>query len=396
MNAEDIKDDLTPGKGRPEWIFSAYGPGRQAPAQLFGGPERERSFEEMRAEHYSATAAGNPQIAVRNANELYMAAEAQMRTILNDLEGAIKYIIDGANQHPNRIDITEGRMQVSSGQQGTFGVKGTSTQALGLNPPSSLSELTPKASHFGQPSSLEPQSQLPFGKPALNQLSGQVSALGSTGPLSGMQPAFGQPSTFKASPFAQQLPQATAQGQFNQATTVSPFTQPSNITQATGQSQLQPHNPFGQPFPSTSPAGPPVIQQPPTSGITSVAAQDFRTATADTRVGDTSNLDPLPKARGETRHDPTTKRLILWKGQPTKYINNEPCFQHPDAPGVFVHIYFPNGPPPLESFKSSVGNPEQYTPDVETAYRHLKEHGTFKDGVMPYVPPRPEWCSFDL
>lgn len=50
---------------RPQWILSAYGPGRQAPAQLFGGPLREQSFEEMRLMHYMALASGNAQQAVR-------------------------------------------------------------------------------------------------------------------------------------------------------------------------------------------------------------------------------------------------------------------------------------------------------------------------------------------
>lgn len=47
----------------PQWILSAYGPGRYAPTQLFGGL-REQSFEEMRLRHYMAVAAGNPQAAV--------------------------------------------------------------------------------------------------------------------------------------------------------------------------------------------------------------------------------------------------------------------------------------------------------------------------------------------
>lgn len=49
---------------RPQWILSAYGPGRNAPAQLFGGPLREQSFEEMRLMHYMALASGTPQQAV--------------------------------------------------------------------------------------------------------------------------------------------------------------------------------------------------------------------------------------------------------------------------------------------------------------------------------------------
>lgn len=51
---------------RPQWIFSAYGPGLKAPAQLFGGPLREQSFEETRLQFYLAAAEGNSQAAVRH------------------------------------------------------------------------------------------------------------------------------------------------------------------------------------------------------------------------------------------------------------------------------------------------------------------------------------------
>jgi nucleoporin NUP42 len=62
VDKEIIRSDLT--KERPQWIFSAYGPGKAAPAQLFGGSIREQSFEEMRLHHYIAAAAGNAQHAV--------------------------------------------------------------------------------------------------------------------------------------------------------------------------------------------------------------------------------------------------------------------------------------------------------------------------------------------
>ena len=52
---------------KPQWPLSAYGPGRQAPEQLFGGPNREQSFEEMRLKHYMGVAAGNMQGAVSEA-----------------------------------------------------------------------------------------------------------------------------------------------------------------------------------------------------------------------------------------------------------------------------------------------------------------------------------------
>ncbi|KAI0141878.1 hypothetical protein GGR57DRAFT_395503 [Xylariaceae sp. FL1272] len=51
-----IKTDLT--TELPQWILSSYGPGRDAPEQLFGGYPREQSFEEIRLHVQSAT---NPQ-----------------------------------------------------------------------------------------------------------------------------------------------------------------------------------------------------------------------------------------------------------------------------------------------------------------------------------------------
>jgi hypothetical protein len=49
---------------RPQWILSAYGPGRNAPEQLFGGPVREQSFEEIHLLHRIAERSGNVQHAV--------------------------------------------------------------------------------------------------------------------------------------------------------------------------------------------------------------------------------------------------------------------------------------------------------------------------------------------
>lgn len=69
LDKKAIISDLT--TERPQWILSAYGPGRQAPAQLFGGPLREQSFEEMRLAHYMGMAAGNPQQAVRKIWKMY-------------------------------------------------------------------------------------------------------------------------------------------------------------------------------------------------------------------------------------------------------------------------------------------------------------------------------------
>lgn len=63
LSTEVIQKDLT--NERPQWILSCYGPGKDAPAQLFGGYPREQSFEEMRLHHLAGKASGNEQRAVR-------------------------------------------------------------------------------------------------------------------------------------------------------------------------------------------------------------------------------------------------------------------------------------------------------------------------------------------
>lgn len=45
LSKESIKVDLA--EERPSWILSCYGPGKDAPEQLFGGFPREQSLEEV-------------------------------------------------------------------------------------------------------------------------------------------------------------------------------------------------------------------------------------------------------------------------------------------------------------------------------------------------------------
>lgn len=63
----------------------------------------------MRAAHYAAVASGTPEKAIQEANNMYTEAEQQMKAVLNDLDGAMKYIINGEYEHPNRFDIIEGK-----------------------------------------------------------------------------------------------------------------------------------------------------------------------------------------------------------------------------------------------------------------------------------------------
>jgi nucleoporin NUP42 len=105
----------------------------------------------------------------------------------------------------------------------------------------------------------------------------------------------------------------------------------------------------------------------------------------------------MPNLTGQTVHDPTTKKLRTWKGQPVTYVSEDnPCYAHPEDPTILVHIFFPDGPPLATTLKDAQAKDGEYTPDVEAAYKFAKQHGHFKDGLIPKVPPKTEWCSFDF
>lgn len=106
-------------------------------------------------------------------------------------------------------------------------------------------------------------------------------------------------------------------------------------------------------------------------------------------------ISMTPALNGETVHDPQTKQLALWKGQRVLYVDGEPRYQHPENFEVFVHIFFPDKPPTLETLGETQGRPEDYSPEIEELYKQAKQAGQFTTG-LPKVPPKPEWCSFDL
>ncbi|KAF4771752.1 hypothetical protein HAV15_004582 [Penicillium sp. str.  len=490
----EIKSDLTAGQGRPEWIFSAYAPHKDVARQLFGGAHRERSMEEMRLRHYELAAAGNLNEAVQEASALWQECVQQMEISLNDLNGAVKYVVDGRNEHPNRLDIIEGKTETSMGQApapfgqpspfgqqnaapapapGAFGApSSTFGQASGLGQaagfgrasapaqPSGMGQSTAfgqtsalGGSAFGQTSTLGGQSafnKTPFGQPAPSQPGinpspfGKPSVPGSAAPfgapsgaspftqLAQNQPAaggfgqsagqaapspfgqaaaqpgpspfgqpaanpspfgqpsapvgpspFGQPSApAGASPFAQPSAPAAA-APFGAPPTASPFTQVSQNQPAAGG--------FGQPAaqPAPSPFGQPAVQGVPVQ-TTNAGPRAY------IKIDNPQDLNPLPQLEGETRHNPSTKQLVMWKGRPVKYINEHPCYLHPQDNKTFVRISFPNGPPDPASLKDAQGKPEEYTPEVTEAYQFFLQNGYFKDGNIPAVPPREEWLSFDF
>lgn len=479
MTADDIKADLTAGKSRPEWVFSSYAPTRNVPRQLFGGPQRELSMEEMRLRHYEMAAAGSMDQAVQEAQALWQECVNQMDSAVNNLDGAMKYIIDGGNEHPNRIDITFGAQQSPFGQPSAgpaTSAFGTANAPSGFGQPSAFgqpSTLGQQGSAFGQPSTVGQSSA--FGQPsAMGQAPGfgqpstlgQGSAFGQPSNIGGGQsafgkPAFGQPGLAQAgntqSAFGQPAfgqPAAPATGAFGAPSGASPFTQVSQNQPATGfgapsgpspfgqpsaQQQPapatggfgQPAAPFGQPAQTASPFGqvPQQQQQPPAAapfGQPSAPANPFGAPSTQQqqpapsafgqpvapqgvvvehphtgpptflKIDDPDALNPLPLLEGETRRDPSNSRLTMWKGRPVKYINDAPCYLHPQDNKTYVRIHFPDGPPEEASLRDSQPNTEEYTPEIVEMYKFFNENGYFKDGIIPSVPPRRDQISFDF
>lgn len=244
LDKDVISNDLT--NDRPLYILSSYGPGRDAPQQLFGGQLREQSFEELRLRHYELASAGNESQAVQEAQVLYNNAEQQMQKALSDLDGALKYIIDAANQHPNRLDVCKAKgADISQSQQPSGLVQPAGAPATGGPTLGQTSFGQPSAPAFGRPSFGQPAAPAPvFGQPApLNQnqsLFGQPSKLTSG-------PAFGQPATLGQKPtsFGQGLNQNQAQP-FGQTSTTSLFGQPQQAANPFGAQQpQQAAQPFG-------------------------------------------------------------------------------------------------------------------------------------------------------
>ncbi|KID78620.1 Nucleoporin AMO1 [Metarhizium brunneum] len=238
----------------PQWILSAYAPGRNAPEQLFGGYPREQSFEEMRLHFMMGKAAGNEQQALNQAQELYQNAQQQMQNAVRNIDEAARFVVEAESKHPNRLDVCRegsqgapfGEFQVGKrpsgiaqpAQANPFSTDSTTTAS-----PFGQAAAQPTPSAFGQPAALG-QRPNPFGTPAFGQPAQPSSAFGQPSQPSS---AFGQQSSQPAAPAFGQPSQPTSA--FGQASTLgakpSPFGTPS-FGQSAQPTNSQPGG-FGQP-----------------------------------------------------------------------------------------------------------------------------------------------------
>ncbi|KAF2827356.1 hypothetical protein CC86DRAFT_348743 [Ophiobolus disseminans] len=176
LDKNDMKNDLT--GGRPIYPLSCYGPGRDVPRQLIEGPV-EISPEELRVRYYAQRLAGNEAGAQEEESALNEKMSQQVKSILDDIDGAIRYIEEGANVHPNRIDIAKGNTGPTSVSRSPA-TNANPFSSAPANPVQTASNPFLKA-----PTATFGQSSTPgFGQPAFGQAAnpGHVA------------PAFGQPS----------------------------------------------------------------------------------------------------------------------------------------------------------------------------------------------------------
>lgn len=468
---------------RPQWILSAFGPVKELPVQLFGGYPREQSCEELRLRHYELAAAGNPQEAIQEAQTLFNNAEQQIRTALDDVEGAIRYLNNKAKEHPNRFDTCEargtdlngsrpsgsafgqptapkssfevpatsfgqptgasgfgqpsalgsrpspfGQQATASGQSSAFGQPaqlgrpstsfGQPTSSFGQpfvpapafgkpsNPTSAFGQSVAPKSAFGQPSFGQPSAPPAFGQNSLTSVFGAPATLGSS-----QQSAFGQPSTLQQSAFNQQSVGTTQPSAFGKpSASASPFEQASQPARTSGFGQTNPAttNPFGQPVANQSTQA---FRQPSATGsgsghasIQSANAPMHTLTQPSNGFGNlsaptTSTALSQPTATlaaSSKRRDPATRdaqgKLKTWNGEPVTYVDNEPCTKGND--GAWEKVCFPDGPPTLT--KAEELAEVTYDESTKENYMFMRTHEAFKDGMMPSLPPRREWCNWDF
>jgi nucleoporin NUP42 len=362
ISLDVLKADLT--TETPQWILSAYAPGKDTPEQLFGGIPREQSFEEMRLHYMEGKASGNEQAALNQAQELYANAQQQMQNAVNDTQGAVQFIIKAEETHPNRHDICQ---QGTQGQpfgvfpvgnspfgQGTKGAQGAqaASNPFGSSNAFGAPSSTTTSSTFGQPSALG-QKPSAFGAPAFGQPSQPTSTFGQPSQPSGS--AFGQPSGQTTSAFGQPSQPSSGFGQpsFGQpsqpANQGSAFGQPS---QPAGQTSA-----FGQPSQlgaKPSAFGQPAFGQPSQPAIQgSTFGQPSQPGAQGSAFGQPSQ----PAAQGSVFGQPSQPgNQTSAFGQPSQPANQGTAFGQPSQLGAQSN---PFGQPSQPAQANPFGQPSQ-------------------------------------
>ena len=328
------------------------------------------------------------------------------------------------SQHPSALNQTAGGFgQPSMPQQPSNQTAGGLGQPSGFGQrqqpafgqpsmPQQPSAPNQTAGGFGRPSGLGQRQQPTFGQPSMPQQSSALNQTGGFGQPSGLgrqqQPAFGQPSALGLSPFGKpaapspfsQLASQKPSGFGQQSSTASPFGQLQQQQQQQQQPGPGPGGPGQEGFGRGAAFGRPTnntFGQPPATTTSSANEPTAHPGPPPViKVDSPEELNPIPLLNGQTRRDPMSQKLLSWKGQQVQYINNGPCYLHPQDRKTWVRIFFPDGPPNDASLKDAHGKPDEYTDQIAEQYEFFLKNGAFKNYVLPSVPPKREWVSFDF
>jgi len=478
LNFEAIKADLTVGDERPSWPLSAFGPGRDAPRQLLEGP-LEQSPEELRVQCYLAQATGNLQQYEQTEREAIAAADAAAQRVLGDLDGAVNFVIQGKDVHPNREDnvhkasgvfnwserpsfsaVASGNAGGSASRSGAaFGHSHPPTSTFGQ--PSTFGKPSNAGTTFGQPSNnsstfgqaSNPGAQSsPFGGQqasafgAPSALGNGTSAFGKPSAMGGAASAFGQPkalggsaSTFGGSGQANASTQGGAFGQPSALSATSAFGKPSSF----GSGAVTGHATFGQPsafgeggFNAPPPSsgfsafGQPSVsagQQPSSFGQAAQRPPAFGQASAPSQPTPVHGHPSAPSQQTSAFGQPSTFANAATApaatngstfGQPLQPSNIPSAFGAANKPSTFgaasatapqpstaaTATPLGHAHPGKSANGTASGNPDaEAAPEVyadegwrkalEEIYGYVRQNGTFKDGLVPEIPPLRAWVD---
>ena len=371
LDRDAIEADLTGGEERPEWPFSSYGPGRDAPLQIIGS-KWEYSPEEMRVQCYLAQAEGRRPEYEAQEKQMENAAYANFRAILENLDNEIKTIQEAGNREDNRNKQVYSRAANFPRPNARFG------QVSDVAPPSGLTQFghTSHAnqnpsfpSHMGAHGNWQPQAPpsvgntMSFGQPsainsgsfgtASQRLQQTQSTFGQPSNVGGGGGTFGQPSS---GTFGQ-----PSNGTFGQPSN-GPFGQPSNGT-------------FGQPSNNTGTFGQPSngnFGQPsnPPFGQTSTNSGTFGQPSNNGTFGKPSNTQTQQHQQGQAQ-------------RPNPFAPRPPLSGMPETLAQSGFDATAEGPP--EAYEGQLGE------TLKEIYKTALQTGTFGEGPVPEIPPKREW-----
>ena len=190
----------------PNWILTAYGPGKNPAASLLEA--NEFSPEEVRVRFYEAASNGKQDEADREAISLWNRAQQAINDVKNGADNVGRFLEEASKKEPNRISLckmdgTRPREQFTGAQSTAFPFGSTQTPSNPFSQPPKSTFAGPSGpSAFGG-NNTQPQSSL--GRPAFGSSGFSANTTQQT-------PTFGQGAFGGANTASTTTPQAPSFG----------------------------------------------------------------------------------------------------------------------------------------------------------------------------------------